>query len=81
MLDWNKPRKPHCKRAQETSPGGIDLRPKNLEKLKNYIGLKQFEQVASRTINKWQLRSKDLKQGKKSCELNRFIKPERSASG
>ena len=41
------------------------MRPKTLEKLKNYIGLKHFEQVTSRSINKWQLRSKDLKQGEK----------------
>ena len=78
-----KPRRPHCKIAQENSPGGIDLRPKTLKEntRKLYIGLKHFEQVTSRSINKWQLRSKDLKQGEKSCELSKFIKPERSASG
>ena len=77
-----KPRRPHCKIAQENSPGGIDLRPKTLEKLKIIYRLETFfEQVISRSINKWQFRSKDLKQGEKSCELSRFIKPERSASG
>ena len=38
------------------------MRSETLEKLKkNYTGLKQFEQVADRTINKWQLRSRKFK--------------------
>ena len=50
------------------------MRSENLRKIQNYTALKQFEQVANRTINKWQLRSGKFKTRKEKLRVKQIYK-------
>ena len=52
------------------------MRPKTLKEntRKLYIGLKHFEQVTSRSINKWQLRSKRFKTRREKLRVKQIYK-------